>query len=150
MSENNKKQNPLYSIKLLDPTVDKKKGDTIHIFKNSIFLGRSDACTVQYIDNWISVSRLHAEIFINEEGVFVKNGPESKNQIFINKKVVQGDGIRLKHKDKVQLSYNGPQFIILNKGDKNSASSIDLLVWASFIILLISVLSLVLSLFFKN
>lgn len=140
------KQNPLYSIKLLDPTVDKSEGDVIDIYKDSIIAGRSESSTIQYVDNWISVSRMHAEIFKNANGLFIKNGPESKNQIFVNRKLVTGDGASLSNKDKIQLSYNGPQFQVIYKR-KQTKSKIDLLLMLSFTILLFSIASLVYRMF---
>jgi len=135
----------LYKIKLLDESIDFKASKVIPVFLTKYQIGRGEECNLQYDKSWISVSRLHAIIISENEKRWIEIPKESSNDLFVNKKKIIEKKRKLKNKDTIQFSNNGPRIQILFK------PSYDLNLWliVSYAILGVSILLALYTTFFR-
>jgi pSer/pThr/pTyr-binding forkhead associated (FHA) protein len=86
---------------LLEQLAGKDKGRVFELSIEEINLGREEDNDIVLGDE--SVSRLHAKIERNADGVFVINDNQSKNGVFVNK--VRVDSSPLRHGDIIQMGH---------------------------------------------
>lgn len=145
-------QSSSYMIKLINPTVMYKKDEIIEVLPTQIQVGRLPECYLRYSDEFRTVSRLHAIITISGNGVLLTKPHGLNNLILVNGENLNASEIQLKDNSKVQFSVDGPQIIIpyrkatgqkaVNKS-KGDLKTIKILMYASYLFLLISIIILV-------
>jgi len=139
-------------IKLINPTLMYKEGEVIDVLSTQIQIGRLPDCYLRYGDDFRSVSRLHAIITKTSNGIKLTKPHELNNQIIVNGKEMKVGELVLENNTTVQFSINGPQIIIpylLTKekkeetARKNKVDLTKILMYMSFVFLLIAIIILV-------
>ncbi len=110
---------PAYTLEYLSPGKKKKEGDFETIIVPYIEMGRSNGCTIQYGDNYPTVSRKHAAIE-RRGNVYYLIQLSSTNPSLINGKPIANEE-QLNNGDEIQMSMEGPKlrFNITAAGTSN-------------------------------
>jgi len=104
---------PLYRIKFIEETTVDQRASVRDVFESYVTIGRSSNCSIQYHDNWRSVSREHVILVADQEKLVLKKPAGLNNDILLKGSILQGTEEIISKKTKVQLGSNGPSFQIL-------------------------------------